>query len=164
LRGTFSNAILIYTSIPIHLLQGFWLSYLHLIGVHLFPLSISTSPGITGLPAITLDIFHLAPNVIQDIITHFCLKRHSWNLCILAFWAWLINEYLLLILPLSYNRGTKRFKLCCEYDCSDVKVYFERCILIFILDNLWLSFTPPVSWVVWRVRGWIVMSIMFGLH
>jgi hypothetical protein len=63
LQGIFSNAILIYASVPTHLLQDFWLSYLHLTGVHLFPLSISTSPGIIGLPDITLDVFHLTPNV-----------------------------------------------------------------------------------------------------
>jgi hypothetical protein len=56
-----------------------------------FLLSISTSLGIIGLSAITLDIFHLTPNVMQVIITHSCLRRHFWNLCIMALWAWLIN-------------------------------------------------------------------------
>jgi hypothetical protein len=64
LWGIFSNAISIYASIPTHLLQHFWLSYLHLIGVHPFLLFISTSPGTIGLPAIILDVFHLTPNAI----------------------------------------------------------------------------------------------------
>jgi hypothetical protein len=72
LRGIFSNAISTYTSTPTHPLQHFWLSYLHLTSVHLFLLSISTSLGIIGLLAITLDIFYLTPNVIQVIVTHSC--------------------------------------------------------------------------------------------
>jgi hypothetical protein len=41
---------------------------LHLICVHLFLLSIATSPGIIGLPVITLDIFHLTPSVIHPLL------------------------------------------------------------------------------------------------
>jgi hypothetical protein len=87
------------------------------------------------------------------------LRTHFWNLCIMAFWAWLINKSPLLILLFPYNCGTKRFK-CAVNDCEHLfwGVYF------FFLNNLWLSFTPPVNWVVWRVRGWIVKSIMFAVH